>query len=357
MPVRIIFRGLVLFQVKEGAEGTVVAKLVGDKRTAPAVAGEVRPPTPTPHGGHGIASGTVTHEHLGPHDHEAELHAFSIERDVASDKEKDKVDFVGLGTRNIKITFDNGKAYPVSRAASYDAYCPKLSDIMGNLTGNSNDPPRHTNKAVMDSFVRNTVTVHGGTIRVREVVSWDGGAFPLPDERSAGVTVDTPAEVKFVGSTARDFMASECVIDVEEAESASIAGSGARRLRNPLRGSATHNSLRIPPKYIEILITNFPPQRANALPWSAHFRWLFEAAGYRPIRLRNEDFAPFEAFARDYDNGAVDDDMPLLKGQDGEFPIPWVNEVFALSPQKPSRASEIGQDDPWNRPLCPQGDE
>jgi hypothetical protein len=208
----------------------------------------------------------------------------------------------------------------------------------------------------MQTFVPTSVTANRGTIRVREIVTWDAGAFPLPFDGSAGVAIQVPAEVKFVGSNVHGHMASECVIDVESANRVMIGGTLVT-LRKGERhgGNRGDHSLRVPPRTVEILITNFPPQRAKALPWSAHFRWLFEAAGYRPVVLSNDDLKPFIDRAGEYDPDALKADMPLLVGSAGSFPFPFIEMVAPDFKLNPVNHVHVGND-PWNRPVCPQGD-
>ncbi len=63
-------------------------------------------------------------------------------------------------------------------ADSYREHCPNLSHILNNR-------PRHILPKAMkkpslkrNKFVSRTVTIYGGTIRVNEVVAWDGGGVP-----------------------------------------------------------------------------------------------------------------------------------------------------------------------------------
>jgi hypothetical protein len=358
VPVRIIFRGLVLFKVTEGDNGSIVAKLVdaGGAVAAPGGGHDMAGMShPTQSGGGGGG------QHSPLHRHESEIQIYS--RTTAGDDYSEYGKLARGTTKpgNIDITFPGIVPRPVKRADSYKDYCPKLSAVMHDLSDTHyGSPHRHDDRDVMDSFVPNTITVHGGTIRTRALVTWDAGAFPLPQEGSVGVETEVPAEVKFVGSKARGFMASECIIDVPNAEQADVDGRVAglpKKVRDG-NGQGKH-SLRVPPNTVEILVTNFPPQREKALPWSAHFRWMFEAAGYLPIRLDEDEFAGFAAFAGHYDPGALREDATLLRDANGNgFPIPYLDKLNRLTPVNPAHVGpgHVGND-PWNRPLCPQGDE
>ena len=140
MPVRIIFRGLVLFKVDE-AGGEIVAKLVGPGRASPGGGGAVSPSTTAGHAGHGTPGGGAgtasTGDRRGAHRHEAELQAFSVRRRPVSGREEDRADYLQLGIANIDIAFDGGKPYPAKRAASYEKYCPRLADIMDSAAGSA----------------------------------------------------------------------------------------------------------------------------------------------------------------------------------------------------------------------------
>ena len=360
MPVRIIFRGLVLFNVTEGINGRIVAKLVD-------VGGSTSPPAGThtmsgmPHGSG--TSGGGGSEHSPLHRHAADLQIYSRQRDGSDSHEIGRLMRQENRQGNIDITFPDLESPSVQRSQSYDDYCPRLSAIMNGRTDvPSTEAPRHSDADRMNAFVPNTITVHGGTIRVREVVSWDGGAFPLPSGRSAGVEIQAPAEVKFVGSSVRGFMASECVIDIPT-DNVHIDGRIANLPDSTRKGDGEgpgkgKPSLFIPQRTVECLVTNFPPQRTMALPWSGHFAALPQAAGYLPITLPPGEFSEFTAFAEEYDRDAFAEDEALLKSG---FPFPYIDRVrrdIKLAAVNPASATPAQiANDPWNRPLCPQGDE
>lgn len=363
MPVRIIFRGLVLFKVTEGVNGRIVAKLV-----------DVGAGTPPPSGTHSMSGmshasqpgdGGAGGGHSPLHRHESDLQVYSRKADGTDLHEIGRLTRQANGQGNIDITFPDLTSPSVKRSQSYDEYCPRLSAIMNGRTDVPfpSEAPRHSDTSRMNAFAPNTITVHGGTIRVREVVTWDGGAFPLPSGRSAGVQIEAPAEVKFVGSSVHGFMASECIIDVPNADNVHIDGRIANLPRTTRKGDGEGEgmgkpSLSLPPRTVECLVTNFPPQRPKALFWSGHFSGLLEAAGYLPISLPSDEFNEFAALATEYDRDAFVEDEPLLNRG---FPFPYIEKVgrdirlAAVNPV-PVPPSHVG-DDPWNRPLCPQGDE
>lgn len=55
------------------------------------------------------------------------------------------------------------------------------------------------------------------------------------------------------------------------------------------------------PDWIDVLVTNFPPQRLRPVPWGMHFQSLFQAAGYDQLRFHECDRQQFSVAARQHD--------------------------------------------------------
>ena len=325
MPVRIIFRGLVLFRIEnEGTQdGRIVAQLIDDKSM----------------------SGSMS-----AHAHQAEMQVLTgkmgqslvpvpLERGVA-----------------IELTAD-GEEY-VKAAPSYRQYVPKLSTIAGGRFSLSN--PRN------DNFIRNRIIVNRGTIRAKELVTWDAGGYPLDGSPGTGANVVAPVNVRFMFSGWARAVASECIIDIEEESGLSISGD---RVTAEV---ADHDDQHVPPDTVEILITNLPPQRRKPVPWSVHYQWLFKAAGYEPASFDQSELAEFMgsawAYAKNRANANPENqrakileflgaDLPFLS--DGTaLPFPYLSMPRSLADESEALdALAAPAADPWNRPLCPQGDE
>ena len=146
MPVRIFFRGLVLFRFP--TQGDDAGKLVAELITEPT--GPSGPP--------------------GPHHHQTEIQILTGVRHVPPTP-------LPHG-RRIDITVPGKGA--VSRSRSFEAHVPKLSELAGGR-------PRGSQNR---DFVRNTITVNRGVIRVRNLVTWDSGGFPI-----AGNAGETAAHI------------------------------------------------------------------------------------------------------------------------------------------------------------------
>jgi hypothetical protein len=355
MPVRIIFRGLILFRIEdEGSrKGKIIADLVDDRAAIAAMRRAARASTKksSTHAGHrprAVANVTPTHVH----GHFPELQVYTTKKRGIDRLELDP-------GRDIDISVNEPNSDYVLRHDSYKEHCPKLSHILANATRSAfhDQDWQNGNR----SFVRTRVTVHRGTIRVKDVVSWDAGAAPL-EQPSSGLRTETPALVSFLGSTATGHMASECVIDIEHATEVTIRDNSKPKPTKHL--SKKEANTRVPEKTVEILVTNFPAQQERALPWSLHFLWLFRAGGYNPQPIEDE-LQQFKSRAREYLTLAIRNDDEAAKEEEIQrviaselamvangtgFPIPYLKPATALTRLEPIVA------DPWYLPLCPQGD-
>jgi hypothetical protein len=233
------------------------------------------------------------------------------------------------------------------------------------------------------SLVGHKVTVNRGSIRVRDVGDWDAGALEIPPGgwrspdglyrqfRSPG-GVYQPAKVRFLGAPVYGYVATECVIDVEHSETATILDTS--HFKGDYQGRP-NASLRVPEKTVEILITNYASQQRVPLPWTLHYGWMFQTAGYEPKSLKGVELDQLEAFAQQYDKAAWDDEAPMfLKGDKKEwYPFPyrfigpdaptWLVPLGELDYTAPFDQQGNAQEtrdrvgaDPWDPVRCPMGD-
>jgi hypothetical protein len=353
VPIRIIFRGLVLFHiVKEDEENVrIEAQLVDCAKMPGAHAAS---------GAHNTQLGATGHSDVHRHDATIQiLTATNLDSAPSSSEEMrtrtGTMSSIGqtvpdvLHPRALLGDISIGDPHSgelVNVEESYRKHCPNLSHILTNAPGFRVDGPPKPADRKRNEFIKSVVTIYGGTIRVREVVTWDAGEYPLVYSPNTGGKATTAAEVRFLGSTVRGHMASECVVDIES---------------NVINGA---ESLTGGVDVREILITNFPPPRSLPVPWSLHFFCLFQAAGYIavPGNLRGSELRWFKRFARGYhsenppeDYGRAFAEDEALLGDDGMtgFPFPYLDPADSLSRLKGIRPPLT---DPWNRPLCPQGD-
>lgn len=340
MPVRIIFRGLILFDVQnEGEEdGTITAYLIDGSNALPAM---------------GAMHGASGADHGAMHKHTAEIQIFTGQSNNTEAKRlvpRGRLDLRATGAGCASL----GNNDAVRRDSSYVAHCPSLPQIAesANLGGMLSSPD--------PAFVSHTVTINRGTIRVRDLVSWDAGAPELPHSLPSGTHL--PARVKFLGADIAGYMASEAVIDVLNADEVHIGGSDDRLntpADRPVTGVSEAN-LRVPPNTAEILITNFAPQRRFALPWTFHYGWMFQAAGYMPVPLPGEELKIFDEIVNRY-SGGLSDDRHMFLGSDAKtgFPFPYFNPETALVSLNAFATPAYGAvalQDPWDREMCPLGD-
>lgn len=341
MPVRIIFRGLVLFRIeKEGwPEGRIVAQLIEDKSMSGAMPSS-----------------------MSAHAHQAEIQ-------ILTGKQGQSLVPVPLA-RDVDVTFTAAGPEYVSRAPSYSQYVPKLGDIAGQRF-------TRTDPVMQDPrFIRNLIFVNRGTIRAKDLVTWDAGGYPLDGSAGTGTSVVAPVDVQFMFSDWAGAVASECIIDIEEATRLSVSSTDGVFTNPDLHAepTASHDDQHVPPDTVEILVTNLPPQRRKPVPWSVHYQWLFRAAGYTPGPIDPNEVAAFRNEARAYAKirSKIDptapptdafnfdaEDLPFLAGPTA-LPFPYL----AMPPVSGGgsgggavEAMSVPATDPWNRPLCPQGDE
>jgi hypothetical protein len=238
---------------------------------------------------------------------------------------------------------------PVSRSRSFRDYVPRLSDLVARGT---TPDVRGLHKGPPDpKYVRNTIAINQGQIRVKDVVTWDGGSFALNGRNGNGVIPSVPTELKFLGCDVTGHMANECVVDLPDVKNLTIDSPAQANLHQDYP-AATHGA-----KHgrgfdaVEILITNYEPQRAKPTPWGMDFQWLFAAAGYDTADLTVDDeFRRFTDFAVKYHTELFQEDWEqLMNEKPFGRPFPYVaNESFF------SRFSPINDID--SRPVCVPGD-
>lgn len=357
MPVRIIFRGLILFEIPESGDdkGKLVAELI-NKETIPN-----RPKKPT-----------QDRPPRGPHEHN---HGARIQIATDHGKRDELIPVELLNKEEITISLPaGGTDRPVRPERSFFDHVPRLSDVMRNGSIDSvrrvADGPLQPNS----DLVRNRIVVDRGILRVRNVVMWDHGAFPLsgnrgqagrPDER--GRQAATHAALKFVGSNWQGHAASEFVVDVWDANSVELASNMNQRFTRDAKAEGNVNH-RVPYDAVEILITNYEVQEHTAVPWGLDFQWLFERVGYPAIDL-DADFTAFDALAATFDRDVYDNDRRmLLESVTGSpdlatftrgRPFPYVvspEGVERLTPLNPRSvvlpAASLTSTDEEDRPIC-----
>ncbi|HEX7121633.1 MAG TPA: hypothetical protein VF178_04615 [Gemmatimonadaceae bacterium] len=307
MPVRIHFRGLVLFRfpLRGPDAGKLVAELISEPESA------------TP----------------GPHHHRTEIQLVTGERALPPRplKRGERIDITIAGKGQVE------------RAASFRQHVPRLSRIAAE----SADPSLRKGPAPSGNrdYVRNTVTVNRGVIRVKHLATWDEEGFPIdgkPREQPP-----QPAEIKFLGSAVQGHMAGECVLEVLDADEIEVSSSD-REIGGRHRASRAPNP-HTSANGVEVLVSNLEFQRAKPVPWAMDFQWLFLAAGYSAGSLPADEYARFRQFASAYDAALFDEDRAtLLPDEKQGLPFPYVVGAPSMS-LKP--LAELD-----NRPLCVPGD-
>ena len=226
------------------------------------------------------------------------------------------------------------------------------------------------------------IVIPHGQIRPRDFVSWDSDGNPA-------------SAVAFMGTTWRGFVANEAVVDVGDDDleggdpthclELGSEDSEFHKLLSPLSVGADFQD-ETDPNTVEILITNFSPQRRRAVFWSLHYQWLFDALGYgRKDYTPTGQFKDFESIAKAYDGAQWQDDrnamslgqpFPYIITDDISQPYAFFKDSKAKHIHKPppppagrgtelrhtpmsmhmvDEASAGAGTDPWARPICPLG--
>jgi len=236
----------------------------------------------------------------------------------------------------MQITIPGGPP-GVRRSPSFYDYVPNIAQLADMTT-----PPLALG-AEDDTYVRTTVVVNRGTLRVKNVVIWDTG-FPL--DTNALDSPSAPAEIKFMGVEFRGHAANECVLEVPNMDRVSVVWPGPAGVMSRFRSTRARNQ-HAPERTTEVVIENYEYQRARPVPWGLDYQWLFARLGYGTVDLGAE-LAAFRRAARGYDRILSRNDLDsLLRGTQGR-PFPYIVSNNSLTPLNPLTGTK-------SRPLCVSG--
>jgi hypothetical protein len=189
------------------------------------------------------------------------------------------------------------------------------------------------------SLIQNVVTVDRGIVRVREVVAWDQGGYPLSgDPAERGQRAISPAVAKFMGSSVRGHLASEIVVDIDDAQDVELKCEHDRKFHGRKKGSANPSDPHVPARTIEILVSNYEPASAKPTPWGLDFQWLFEAAGYHEAELGGPEFDAWVKSGYAYDQELFENERAMfLSGASRSIgrPFPYMESAGSLTPLQP----------------------
>ena len=340
MPVRIIFRGLILFnfpKTGEANEGKLVACLINK----PELTG-------------GFDEASKPHPGGGPHehDHSAEIQILSDEDAPGHEPKPVLLRAPVNGVRqDVEIIVPGDGQKPVSTAPSFDNHVPELETIIAKasdaIKGAGRTDPGNRR------LIQNVVTVDRGVAHVKKVINWDEDGYPLsgnPADRRQ--RPGAPVLLKFMGSTVRGHMASEVVVEIDDATSIDIRTSDKKpkALNGPKKGPVRPNH-RVPLDTVEVLVQNYEFRRNGPVAWGLDYQWLFETVGYNAAPLGGDEFTGWSAFARRYDRSSFESETRLfLGGWENPVgrPFPYIESVDSLTLLRP-----LTDDD--NPPVCAFG--
>jgi hypothetical protein len=355
VPVRIIFKGLILFRFPKAGEHDA-GKLVVELINKPDIPRRLKTETPDK-----LRPGKPPR---GPHEHNHDAY-IQIATDQGDGDErtpvyldtKDRIDIVCLDASGKQMV-----PVQVGRDPSFVAHVPQLSEIIRNGTDNVRQMEKKRGARNTD-LVRNTITVDRGSIRVRQVVTWDEGGFPWNgDPTLRGVRPAAPGLVRFVGSSLQGHVASEFIVDILDATAIQIKSAKNNKLNKDHRARGNLNH-RTPYDTVELLITNYEYQENTALPYGFDFQWLFETAGYPAVDLSGANLDEFARVADRFDHDTYDNERRMLldpvdtTGSIDSFrlgrPFPYLASVDQLNPLN----KNITSTDEEYRPICIGGHE
>ena len=229
-----------------------------------------------------------------------------------------------------------GKPAGVRRSRSFYEHVPKIARLADMTT-----PPLALGDED-DSYVRTTVVVNRGTLRVTDVVIWDTsytlGATALD-------TPSAPAEIKFMGVNVSGHAATACVLEVRDTDAVTIHWPGKADIARGFQSTRARNQL-APERTTKVMVRNFEYQRTSPVPWGLDFQWLFARLGYGTVDLGDE-LRAFKRMARG--NKTLqpllrDDLKSLIRGAKGR-PFPYIVSNASLTPLSPLTGTQ-------SRPLC-----
>jgi hypothetical protein len=312
VPVRIIFRGLMLFQIPEsGANaGKLVAYLINDAEFGASPKGRA-------------------------HDHNAEIQILT-----GAERGAKLVPRILKREATLDIVIRGPKG--VSAGPSFDHHVPDLDAVIASATQAIKDAGRD---APNRDLIQNVVTVDRGIVRARDVVEWDQGGYPLSgNPAEVGELATSPAVAKFMGSSVRGHMASDVIVEIDDAQGVQFKSGHDRRFNVRKRGVTAPTDPHMPARTVEILITNYERPGDKPTPWGLDFQWLFEAAGYNDADLAGPEFTTFVDAGRAYDPDLFDTERALfLGGEEGTTgrPFPYLESADSLTPLQPLQSQPL----------------
>jgi hypothetical protein len=382
MRVRIIFRGLILFRFEKPSDpqvaddcdccrGTATAWLISDPQhemaSSTTMDGATSTSATTDPMGHSAGGGGMDMDsgERALNVHVPRIAVYGRRFDPPTSR------FAPLRLTNLKLdkggetTFrlvSPGTPNEVTTTRGFDRYVPHLGVLAQG--------PR---RALQPRFVVHKIILPHGRLRARDLLCWDDDP-------------NRPAEVAFMGTSYRGFVANEAVLEIGDDNGDYDAPDRSKYLS--IESSTPELpkqlwSLTSGEKYVdetdpntaEILITNFAPQRRKGVFWSLHYQALFNAAGYTagPSYMQSDVFKSFEAAARKFDEHewesdkkmGVEQPFPYVFAASG-LPFPPLEQKGAATMARelrdisPRRASDglpepLAVSDPWARPICPVG--
>lgn len=369
--------------------GALEAWLVSDPRHA---AGTSMTGTTSPTGATGMsmpaAAGTPgTAAMMGPnalHVHTPRMSIYAGVRKTNDDGEKFiQTNLPLTGTTRFELKGHESVTEGVLTTPAFDDYVPNLRTLW----------PGHTPEQKADPlYVVAKIIVPHGVLRPRDLVSWDYEG-------------NQPSTVAFMGTGYQGCVANEAVLEVGDDETDEDIYDERKYLSItsdvdlpsqlwPLTKDSKYVD-ETDPNTLEILITNFTPQRRRGVFWSLHYESLFGALGYTRDPQSYDDtpqYANFLRAATDFDPVEWNLD---LKAMDIGYPFPFIksdgtrmrglkdkkelakdgNKVTddvqepgtnprsrrkkplgAPGGTRPVRIpGKITANDPWSRPICPIG--
>ena len=337
MPVRIIFRGLILFNFPKAGEANA-GKLVACLINKPEFTGE-RENAIRRHGEPG------KHEHY----HSGEIQILSDEEAPGHDPKPVLLDPPENGVRqDVDIIVPGDDQKPVRTAPSFDNHVPELETIIEKasdaIKGAGRTEPGNR------KLIQNVVTVDRGVAHVKNVINWDENGYPLagkqaPPRQRPGA----PVLLKFMGSTVRGHMASEVIVEIAHATGVDLQSNN-KRLKGPRNGPRRANH-RVPLDTVEVLVTNYEFRRDGKIPWGLDYQWLFETVGYNAARLQGDEFTGWSSFARRYDRESFERETDQFFGGSQDpigRPFPYIESEDSVALLRP-----LTDDD--NPPVCAFG--
>jgi hypothetical protein len=290
----------------------------------------------------GKARGAVRPSRRGPRDHRATI---QIVRGAANDVLIPKVLNSGV---NVDIAITGGP--PLGRTESFNGHVPNLEAIIEKGTSavkqaGKGQPNRR--------LIRNEVTVDRGLVRVKDVMAWDEGGFPLGGGGANGNRASSPVLVNFVGSELEGHMASEVIVEADD-DTVEVqlrsSDKDDKDLNGPREGEPHPSHRHVPPNAVEILVTNYEPPSNKPTPWGLDFQWLFETAGYNVADLSiGGRFNDWVAMGTQYDPTLFRAERTaMLDGPENTIgqPFPFVSSTASIMPLRPLAS-------PRNPPVCP----